>query len=52
MAAMGYDDLSTITIRVQGGPDFLPYCVTDRLLHGGDIPGIGGPRHGLDNGRR
>jgi hypothetical protein len=49
MTAMEYHGLVAITIRVQGGTDFLPDRVTDSLLYGGDIPGIGSPRHGLHN---
>jgi hypothetical protein len=52
MASMGYHDLVAITIRVQGGTHLLPYRVTDALLHGGDITGIGCPRHRLYNGHR
>jgi hypothetical protein len=52
MAAMGYHSLIAITIRVQGRTDFLPYRMTDSLLYGGNIPGIGCPRHRLDNGHR
>jgi hypothetical protein len=49
---MGDHGLVAITIRVQGGTHFLSYCVTDSLLYGSNIPGIGGPRHGLHHGRR
>ena len=52
MASMGYHGLIAVTIRVQDGTHLLPYCVTDFVIHGSDITGIGRPRHAFHDGGR
>jgi hypothetical protein len=52
MTAMRDYDGVAVPISLKGGTHLLSDRMTNARRHGSDLPGIGGPRHGLYDGRR